>query len=207
LTKRLHERLMARKRIYVIAATFQENYIIRFVVCSRVTESRDIAFAWEEIRTQADQVLSENIDHETETPAHRNQHGIAKEAPVISNGIGSKIKGTHDVEPENFPATKKSRFIHEDTDLRIEASKETLLPSYSNGVTLLPDTSNEVKALPNGNNAVTLIQAEAVVLDNGCIQQVSNKKKNGDAINILAKDLLQQVLNGAGDKGSDLSTF
>ncbi|KDR23679.1 Aromatic-L-amino-acid decarboxylase, partial [Zootermopsis nevadensis] len=45
LTKRLHDRLMARKNIYVIAATFQDKYIIRFVVCSRVTESRDIAFA------------------------------------------------------------------------------------------------------------------------------------------------------------------
>lgn len=158
---------MARKRIYVIAATFQENYIIRFVVCSRVTESRDIAFAWEEIRTQADQVLRENIDHETETPAPRNQQGTAKEAPVISNGIGSKIKGTYDAESETFPASKKSRSIHEDIDLRIEVSKETLLPSYSNGVTLLPDTSNEV-------NAVTLMQNEAVVLYNGCIQQVSN---------------------------------
>jgi aromatic-L-amino-acid decarboxylase len=63
---------MARKRIYVIAATFQEHYIIRFVVCSRVTESRDIAFAWDEIRTQTDEVLSENIDHVTEMPVHRN---------------------------------------------------------------------------------------------------------------------------------------
>lgn len=175
---------MARKKIYVVAATFQENYIIRFVVCSRVTESRDIAFAWEEIRAQADQVLSENIDHEIETPAHRNQHGTAKEAPVISNDIGSEIKAAHDAESENFPATKKSRFIDDYTDSRIEASKETLLPSYSNGVTLLPDTSNEVKALPNGNNAVTLIQAETVALNNGCIQQVSNKTKNGAAINL-----------------------
>lgn len=198
---------MARKRIYVIAATFRKNYIIRFVVCSRVTESKDIAFAWEEIRTQADQVLSENINHETETSPHRNQRGTAKEAPVIRNGIGSKIKGTHDAESQNFPATKKSRWIHEDTDLRIEASKETRLPSDSNGMTLLPDTSNEVKVLPKGNNAVTLIQAEAVVLDNGHIQQVSNKTKNGTAINILAKDLLQQVFNGTGEKGSDFSTF
>jgi len=168
-----------------------------------VTESKDIAFAWEEIRTQADQVL----DHETETSPHRNQRGTAKEAFAIRNSIGSKIKGTHDAESENFPATKKSRFIHDDTDLRIEASKETRLPSDSNGVTLLPDTSNEVKALPKGNNAVTLIQAEAVVLDNGRIQQVSNKTKNGTAINILTKDVLQKGLNGTGEKGSDFSTF
>jgi hypothetical protein len=74
-------------------------------------------------------------------------------------------------------------------------------------VTPLPDTSIEVKELPSGNNAGTLIQAKAVVLENGCIQQVSNKMKNGAAINILAKDLLQQVLNGTGDIGSDFSTF
>lgn len=126
---------MARHRIYVIAATFQENYIIRFVVCSRVTESKDIQFAWDEIRSQANQVLSENIDHERETPAPSNQHDTANEALVIRNGIGSKIKGTHDAESENFPATKKSRFIHEDTDLHLEASKETRLPSNGNGVT------------------------------------------------------------------------
>lgn len=74
-------------------------------------------------------------------------------------------------------------------------------------MTLLPDTSNEDKALPKGNNAVTLVQAKALVLDNGRIQQVSNKTKNGTAINILAKDLLQQVLNGTGENGSDFSTF
>jgi hypothetical protein len=121
-----------------------------------VTESRDIAFAWDEIRTQTEKVLSENIDHETEMPVHKNQHGTAKEAPMIKNGIDSKIKGKHNAKSENFPATKKSRFIHEDTD-------------YSNGVTPIPDVRIEVKALPSGINAGTLIQAKAVVLENSCI--------------------------------------
>lgn len=61
--------------------------------------------------------------------------------------------------------------------------------------------------LPNSKNAVTLTQAEAVVLHNGRIQQVSNKTKNGAAINILAKDLPQKDLNGTVEKGGDFSTF
>jgi hypothetical protein len=193
---------MARKKIYVIAATFQDKYIIRFVVCSRVTESRDIAFAWEEIRTQAEHVLRDNIDHETKMPPGKKQHGFVKEAPVSSNVIGSKINGTHDFESENVPVTKKSRFIHEDMDLRIEVSKETLLPSYCNGVTLGPTDSNKVKM---GPNAVTLIQAEAVVLDSGSTKEVSNITKNVAVINVMATDLLQQVLNGTGGNDSDLS--
>ncbi|PSN57405.1 Aromatic-L-amino-acid decarboxylase [Blattella germanica] len=62
LTERLHNRLLARKNIYVIPATFQDKFIIRFVICSRITESKDMLFAWEEIRNQADNVF--NVDLE-----------------------------------------------------------------------------------------------------------------------------------------------
>jgi hypothetical protein len=51
---------MARQNIYIIVATFNDKHILRFVVCSRMTESKDVQFAWEEIRGQADQVLMGN---------------------------------------------------------------------------------------------------------------------------------------------------
>jgi hypothetical protein len=75
---------MARKKIYVIAATFQGRYIIRFVVCSRVTESRDIVFAWEEIRTQTEKILSDNADNEAETPPQKKKKmALPKTCPLL----------------------------------------------------------------------------------------------------------------------------
>jgi hypothetical protein len=95
LTKTLHDRLMARKKIYIIAATFRDKHILRFVVCSRTTESRDIIFAWEEIRGQADQVLLGN-NPDSDTPMSiRKTHGrikTRKECPsneLKANGITS----------------------------------------------------------------------------------------------------------------------
>lgn len=182
---------------------FEDKYIIRFVVCSRVTESRDIAFAWEEIRTQADHVLSDNIYHETETSPHKQQHGVAKEEITINNGIGSEMKRTHDDDSENYLLTKKSRFMHADMNLCMEVSKETP-PSNSNGLTMLRTNNNDVKMLPNSINAVTLIQDEAFVLEKGSIKEVTKKMTNGAVTNALTKTLLQQVLHGTAGNDRDL---
>jgi hypothetical protein len=127
---------------------------------------------------------------------------------MIKNGIDSKINGTHTTpNQKTFLQPRKSYSSMYIQSKCVEVSKATMLPKYSNGVTLLPDASIEIKALPGGNNAGTLIQAKAVVLENRCIQQVSNMTKNGCATNILAKDLLQKILNGNGDRGSDFFTF
>jgi hypothetical protein len=48
---------MERRNIYVIPATFKDKQILRFAVCSRMTESRDIQFALEEIRGEAEKIL------------------------------------------------------------------------------------------------------------------------------------------------------
>jgi hypothetical protein len=104
---------MARKKIYVIAAMFQMKYIIRFVVCSGVTESRDIVFAWEEIRSQADQVLGDEVDNEPDNLPHKKHNGVAKDVIGISNGNGSTMNGTYD-EPEILPVNKKRKNGHED---------------------------------------------------------------------------------------------
>lgn len=57
-TKQLIDKLTARKNIYVIPATFKGELIIRFVICSRLTEKQDVEFAWNEIQSQADEVLA-----------------------------------------------------------------------------------------------------------------------------------------------------
>lgn len=49
---------MARKKIYLIAGKFHGALCLRFVVCSRLTLAEDITFAWKEIQSQADVLLS-----------------------------------------------------------------------------------------------------------------------------------------------------
>jgi hypothetical protein len=169
---------MARKNIYVIAATLQNKYIIRFVVCSRVTESRDIVFAWEEIRSQADQVLSDNVDNKPDNLPHKKQNGVAKDVPGISNGNGLTMNGTCDDESEILPVTKKRRYNHEDTPTCIGMAKETLLPDNSGWV--------------------TPIQAKAFVLGNGCVEEISKKTSS------LTNDSVQ-VVNSSDGNDSDIS--
>jgi hypothetical protein len=87
---------MARKNIYIIAATFKDKHILRFAVCSRMTESRDIQFAWEEIRGQAEQILLGNdadddiLVHNCKTYSRLKYNMIRNDCP--SNGL--KINGT-----------------------------------------------------------------------------------------------------------------
>lgn len=47
---------MGSGQIYLVTATVQSQLVIRFVVCSRLTEESDVAFAWNEIRKQADKL-------------------------------------------------------------------------------------------------------------------------------------------------------
>ena len=91
LTKSLHEKLMARKQIYIIAASFRDKHMLRFVVCSRMTESRDIAFAWEEIRSQADCVLTGVEEEKVLTY-------IEKKHLPVCNGI--KVNGSVNGHPK-----------------------------------------------------------------------------------------------------------
>jgi hypothetical protein len=50
---------MASGQIYLVTATVRSRLVIRFVVCSRLTEEVDVHFAWNEIRAQADRVDGE----------------------------------------------------------------------------------------------------------------------------------------------------
>lgn len=59
-TQQLLDRIGERKKIYVIPAKCNGNLMIRFVVCGHSPEERDIDFAWNEIITQADLILSTN---------------------------------------------------------------------------------------------------------------------------------------------------
>ncbi|XP_049762717.1 aromatic-L-amino-acid decarboxylase-like [Schistocerca cancellata] len=62
LTRDLVAQLTARRNIYLIAATVNEQIAARFVVCSTVTEEKDIVKSWQEILYVANKILDSNAD-------------------------------------------------------------------------------------------------------------------------------------------------
>ena len=59
----INDHLLARingaRRIHMVPAMLPgETYVLRFVVCSRYTESRDVQFAWREVQKHTDELLS-----------------------------------------------------------------------------------------------------------------------------------------------------
>ena len=43
----------------MVPAKLRGQFILRLAVCSRYTESRDIAFAWQELRSHADFLMGQ----------------------------------------------------------------------------------------------------------------------------------------------------
>ena len=56
----LLKRLNDNGRIYLVPAKLRNQFVLRFVICSRYTESEDVIYAWQEICSQADQLKSED---------------------------------------------------------------------------------------------------------------------------------------------------
>lgn len=60
LTKALVAKLTERKVVFLVPCTYQGKMLMRFCVCSRLTETRDVDFSWNEIETQAALILDSN---------------------------------------------------------------------------------------------------------------------------------------------------
>ncbi|XP_059060613.1 3,4-dihydroxyphenylacetaldehyde synthase-like [Achroia grisella] len=69
ITKRLLENVTERKEIFMVAATYRGRYIIRFVICSRLTTIDDVTYSWNKIKQEADLICSENIHVKAKMPA------------------------------------------------------------------------------------------------------------------------------------------
>ncbi|XP_025264514.1 aromatic-L-amino-acid decarboxylase-like, partial [Camponotus floridanus] len=65
LTKKLLDRLTARRQVYLIAGTYQEKLIARFVICSRLCREEDIVFSWNEISSQTNEILQSESHQES----------------------------------------------------------------------------------------------------------------------------------------------
>lgn len=51
MTQKLLDKITERKNLYIMPYYFQNKLMVRFVVCSRLTEKEDIDFAWNEIKS------------------------------------------------------------------------------------------------------------------------------------------------------------
>lgn len=78
LTRQLLDRITERKKIYMIPAHFREKVIIRFVICGMDPQESDIEYAWNEIKTVADEMFAE-IESEQQSLADSIKNDVKKE--------------------------------------------------------------------------------------------------------------------------------
>lgn len=97
MTKKLLDRLTARKQVYLIAGTYQEKLIARFVVCSRLCREEDIVFSWNEISSQTNEVLQNKSYQESVESLQNHCDDIAmKMENLNSTHKGSFVKSIID---------------------------------------------------------------------------------------------------------------
>lgn len=68
-TKKLLENLTEKKEIYMVAGSYHERFIIRFVICSRLTTKEDVDYSWNKIKEETDLVCSEEIHTKPQIPS------------------------------------------------------------------------------------------------------------------------------------------
>lgn len=86
ITKRLLEKINGRKNIYMIPATYRDKIIIRFVICGMDPQEKDIEYAWNEIKSVADEMFME-IEKERESLNEVNNNDVEE----IMNGKVNEV--------------------------------------------------------------------------------------------------------------------
>ncbi|KAG6452547.1 hypothetical protein O3G_MSEX007677 [Manduca sexta] len=63
--------LTKRKKVFMVAGSFKNKYVIRFVICSRLTTHEDIDYSWSKIKEVADLILNaDKINSSTKIDIH-----------------------------------------------------------------------------------------------------------------------------------------
>ncbi|XP_026279511.1 aromatic-L-amino-acid decarboxylase-like isoform X1 [Frankliniella occidentalis] len=91
-TQELLRRVTARKTLYMIAASVRGQAVLRFVVCSRLTELEDVQRSWAEIAAQAEAVLQAESVAAALAPAPAlcdPSRPMGKSPSVVHNMLGS----------------------------------------------------------------------------------------------------------------------
>ncbi|XP_055837642.1 3,4-dihydroxyphenylacetaldehyde synthase 2 [Episyrphus balteatus] len=85
LTTSLLDRLMDRKKVYLIQAKYKDTHFLRFVVCGYNAEEKDVDFAWKEIKEQAELVLGSNKENKSIEPLK--EHAVKNDVGQITEKI------------------------------------------------------------------------------------------------------------------------
>ncbi|XP_072936706.1 aromatic-L-amino-acid decarboxylase-like [Epargyreus clarus] len=67
ITKQLLDNLNEKKKVFMVAGKYRNRFVIRFVVCSRITTTEDIEFSWNIIKEETDLICTENIHMKPQT--------------------------------------------------------------------------------------------------------------------------------------------
>lgn len=69
ISKQLLENLTKKKKVFMVAGTHRDRYVIRFVICSRITTKDDIDYSWSQIKEEANLIYSNTIHSKPKIPA------------------------------------------------------------------------------------------------------------------------------------------
>lgn len=69
LTRKLLSNLTEKKKVFMVAGTYRDRYVARFVVCSRLTTKEDIDYSWTKIKEEADLICNDKIHTKAQIPA------------------------------------------------------------------------------------------------------------------------------------------
>lgn len=94
LTKKLLEQITAKKQLFMIHATFEDKLMIRFVICGYNPNEDDMLFAWNEIKNQADILLSsvEDVTNELASKCTISTTDTEEKSTKFSSCIGDTRK-------------------------------------------------------------------------------------------------------------------
>lgn len=90
LTRKLLEKINDRKNIFMIPAFYQEKVIIRFVICGMDPQEKDIIFAWNEIKSVADELFTE-MEAVKLQQTDTNNNEVNDKVNIISENISKNL--------------------------------------------------------------------------------------------------------------------
>ncbi|XP_004931016.1 3,4-dihydroxyphenylacetaldehyde synthase [Bombyx mori] len=69
ITRQLLENITQKKKVFMVAGTHRDRYVIRFVICSRLTKKEDVDYSWSQIKKETDLIYSDKIHNKAQIPA------------------------------------------------------------------------------------------------------------------------------------------
>uniref|UniRef100_A0A8D8MFK2 Alpha-methyldopa hypersensitive protein n=1 Tax=Cacopsylla melanoneura TaxID=428564 RepID=A0A8D8MFK2_9HEMI len=125
LNMQLYDRLIARRIIYLVRASFQGRIFLRFAVCSRLTEQHDVDLAWNEILTATQEILSEKMNALPSTIEEVGEVNTSNEKGVNENLANEEIQKNSVVEQNKVSSDEESSEDCKETS-RVSDSEESV---------------------------------------------------------------------------------